>query len=44
MEKNSLISEDDLKKFTKEVQDITDEYIRKVDDVLKVKEKEIMEE
>ncbi len=44
MEKDSAISEDDLKKFTKEVQDITDEYIKKVDEVLKSKEKEIMEE
>ena len=43
-EKGSEISEDDLKKFTKEVQDITDEFIKRVDEVLKVKEKEIMEE
>ena len=43
-EKNSEISEDDLKKYTKEVQDIIDEYIKKVDEVLKAKEKEIMEE
>ena len=44
MEKNSDISEDDLKKFTKDVQDITDEFIKKVDETLKTKEKEIMEE
>ncbi|HCL80422.1 MAG TPA: ribosome recycling factor [Synergistaceae bacterium] len=44
MEKDSTISEDDLKKYTKEVQDITDEFIKKVDETLKVKEKEIMEE
>ena len=44
MEKNSDISEDDLKKLTKEVQDITDEFIKKVDDTLKVKNTEIMEE
>jgi len=43
-EKDSEISEDDLKKYTKEVQDVTDEYIKKVDEVLKAKEKEIMEE
>ena len=43
-EKNSEISEDDLKKYTKEVQDVTDEYIKKIDEVLKAKEKEIMEE
>lgn len=44
MEKESAISEDDLKKYTKEVQDITDEFIKKVDETLKIKEKEIMEE
>ncbi|MFA7621384.1 MAG: ribosome recycling factor [Aminobacteriaceae bacterium] len=44
MEKNSEISEDDLKKHNKEVQDITDDFIKQVDEVLKVKEKEIMEE
>ena len=44
MEKNSEISEDDLKKLTKEVQDITDEFIKKVDDTLKIKNNEIMEE
>lgn len=43
-EKSSEISEDELKKYTKEVQDVTDEYIRKVDEILKTKEKEIMEE
>lgn len=43
-EKDSEISEDDLKKYTKEVQDVTDEYIKKIDEVLKAKEKEIMEE
>ena len=44
MEKNSEISEDDLKKLNKDVQDITDELIKKIDETLKVKEKEIMEE
>lgn len=44
MEKNSEISEDDLKKFNKDVQDITDEFIKNIDETLKVKEKEIMEE
>ncbi|MGI6784184.1 MAG: ribosome recycling factor [Aminivibrio sp.] len=44
MEKNSDISEDDLKKLTKEVQDITDEFIKKVDEALKAKSAEIMEE
>ena len=44
MEKDSKITEDDLKKYNKEVQDITDDFIKKIDDVFKVKEKEIMEE
>ena len=44
MEKNSEISEDDLKKYTKDIQDITDEFIKKVDEALKAKEKEIIEE
>jgi len=42
LEKDSKISEDDLKKFQKEVQDITDESIKKIDAVLAEKEKEIM--
>jgi ribosome recycling factor len=44
MEKDSKITEDDLKKYNKEVQDITDDYIKKIDDVFKAKEKEVMEE
>ncbi len=43
-EKNSDITEDDLKKFTKEVQDITDNYIKKIDEIYKVKEKEVLED
>ncbi|HOA28721.1 MAG: ribosome recycling factor [Candidatus Cloacimonetes bacterium] len=43
MKKDSDISEDDEKKVLKEVQDITDEWIKKIDDVEKTKEKEIME-
>ncbi|MDD2597370.1 MAG: ribosome recycling factor [Candidatus Cloacimonetes bacterium] len=43
MKKDSDISEDDEKKVLKEVQDITDEWIKKIDDVEKAKEKEIME-
>ncbi|HOV16497.1 MAG TPA: ribosome recycling factor [Candidatus Cloacimonadota bacterium] len=41
--KDSEISEDDEKKFLKEIQDITDDWIKKVDEAEKVKEKEIME-
>ena len=43
-EKASEITEDDLKKLTKDVQDITDKYIKKVDEVYKVKEKEVLED
>ncbi len=43
MKKDSEISEDDEKKLLKEIQDITDEWIGKIDEVEKSKEKEIME-
>ncbi len=43
-EKASEITEDDLKKFTKDVQDITDKYIKKIDEVYKIKEKEVLED
>jgi len=43
MKKDSEISEDDEKKLLKELQDITDEWIKKIDEVEKAKEKEIME-
>jgi len=43
MKKDSEISEDDEKKLLKEVQDITDGWITKIDEVEKSKEKEIME-
>ncbi|MGB9667950.1 MAG: ribosome recycling factor [Thermosulfidibacteraceae bacterium] len=43
MEKEKLISEDDAKKAQKEIQNMTDEYIKKVDEALERKEKEIME-
>jgi ribosome recycling factor len=42
LEHDSKISEDELKKHQKEVQDITDEAIKKIDVVLAEKEKEIM--
>ncbi len=41
--KNSEISEDDLFKKQTEVQKITDDYIKRIDEVLAIKEKEIME-
>lgn len=43
MEKNKELTEDQLKEAEKEVQKLTDEHIGKIDDILKHKEKEIME-
>lgn len=37
------ISEDDAEKGKKEIQKLTDEYIKKIDDILQMKIKEIME-
>lgn len=42
-EKNKKISEDQLKEGEDRIQKLTDEHVQKVDDVLKHKEKEIME-
>ena len=42
-EKNKNISEDECKEYQKEIQIITDGYTKKIDELLKVKEKEIME-
>ena len=43
MEKASEITEDDLKDGEEELQDVTDEFIKKVDTAAAEKEKEIME-
>ena len=43
MEKDKQITEDDYHNGLKEVQNLTDEYIKKVDELLAIKEKEIME-
>jgi ribosome recycling factor len=43
LEKEKHISEDEIKKEHDEVQKITDSFIRKVDELLEHKEKEIME-
>ena len=43
MEKDSKITEDDLKKFQKQAQDETDASIKRIDAILADKEKEIME-
>ena len=42
LEKSKLITEDDLKNFQQKVQEITDSFIKKVDEASLVKEKEIM--
>jgi len=43
MEKDKKISEDDLKRAEKEVQDITNSFVARIDEVLAIKEKEVME-
>ncbi len=43
MKKNSEITEDDLKNCEKQVQDLTDQFCKKIDEISKAKEKEIME-
>ncbi len=42
LKKNSEITEDDQKKAEKDLQDLLDKYIKKVDEVLAAKEKELM--
>lgn len=42
MKKNSEITEDDLKDLEKQVQDLTDKYIKKIDGHVADKEKEVM--
>ncbi len=42
LKKNSEIIEDDQKKAEKDLQDLLDKYIKKVDDATAVKEKELM--
>ncbi len=42
MKKESQITEDDLKSGEKDIQNITDKFCKKIDDICKDKEKEIM--
>ncbi len=42
MKKNNEITEDDVKSAEKDVQDLTDKYVKKVDVLLDAKEKELM--
>ena len=44
MKKDSIISEDEEKKATQEVQKVTDDYIKKIDKIAEAKEKEINED
>lgn len=43
LKKDSEITEDDQKKAEKDLQELTDKYVKKVDDACAVKEKELME-
>ena len=38
-----MLTKDDLKRGEKEIQDLTDAYVKKTDDLVAAKEKEIME-
>ena len=42
MQKNSEITEDELKQAENEIQKMTDKYIEEIDTVLEKKEKEVM--
>ena len=42
MQKNSEISEDDLKAAEDKIQKLTDKYVEEVDQILEKKEKEVM--
>ena len=42
MKKKSEITEDDLKSIEKEIQDVTDKAIKKIEEMTAAKEKEIM--
>jgi ribosome recycling factor len=42
MEKDKLISEDEMRKYSDEIQKVTDEFVSKIDVELKNKEQEIM--
>ena len=43
LEKDKKISEDELKRSEKEVQDVTDKHVHRIDEVFLHKEKEVME-
>jgi len=41
-EKNKFISQDDFKKNSSDIQKITDEYIKKIDELFLIKKNEII--
>ena len=43
LKKDSLISEDDEKKYSNEIQKLTDDSIKKIDELLSQKEKDILQ-
>ena len=43
LQKDKVISEDDLRRYKEEIQKLTDEYVGRVDELLKKKEAEILE-
>ena len=43
LEKDKMLTEDDLKKSTEDMQKLTDKYVKKCDEKVQAKEKEIME-
>ena len=43
MEKEKDITEDELKRGEKEVQDLTDNFVKQIDEIVAAKEKEVME-
>ena len=42
-ENDGVMTEDEIKRFKKEIQDLTDQYIEKISELLEAKEKEILE-
>jgi len=42
LEKDKEMSQDDVKRASKDLQEITDEFVEKISELSKVKEKEIM--
>ena len=43
LKKDNLISEDEEKRFENEIQKLTDDAIKKIDDILSQKEKDILQ-